>query len=146
MGQSRNANKGTRMNIIRSERDDLDITDANLSAVTEVEAGIRDFVRNDIAYLRRPPPNEPAHDSSADAAVAGVTSLIQRVAGTSLAEIESLITELEAVRDILHAEGQRVQRELSGYAQLSQAAMKSTRMIADNVAQWRRAVDDLQNV
>ena len=148
MGQSRNANKGTRMNIIRSEKDDLDFTDANMSAVTEVEAGIRDFVRNDIAYLRRPapPPGETVHDPSADAAVAGVTSLIQRVAGTSLAEIESLINELEAVRDILHAEGQRVQRDLTGYAQLSQAAMKSTRLIADNVAQWRRAVDDLQNI
>ena len=64
-----------------------------------------------------------------------VNSLIQRVAGTSLAEIEKLIGELEGLRDLLHAEGQRVQREISGYAQLSQAAMKSTRMIADNVSQ-----------
>ena len=29
--------------------------DSNLAAVSEVEAGIRDFVRNDIAYLRRAP-------------------------------------------------------------------------------------------
>ena len=29
--------------------------DTDLAAVSEVEAGIRDFVRNDIAYLRRPP-------------------------------------------------------------------------------------------
>jgi hypothetical protein len=28
--------------------------------------------------------------------------------------------------------------------QLSQAAMKSTRMIADNVTQWRRAADGLR--
>ena len=28
--------------------------DTDLAAVSEVEAGIRDFVRNDIAYLRRP--------------------------------------------------------------------------------------------
>jgi hypothetical protein len=27
--------------------------DGNFAAVSEVEAGIRDFVRNDIAYLRR---------------------------------------------------------------------------------------------
>ena len=33
--------------------------DSNLAAVTEVEAGIRDFVRNDIAYLRRPPVPSP---------------------------------------------------------------------------------------
>jgi hypothetical protein len=38
-----------------------------------------------------------------------------------------------------------VQREISGYAQLSQAAMKSTRMIADNVSQWKNAVDGLRH-
>ena len=32
--------------------------DSNLAAVSEVEAGIRDFVRNDVAYLRRPVPGE----------------------------------------------------------------------------------------
>jgi hypothetical protein len=32
-----------------------------------------------------------------------------------------------------------------GYAQLSQAAMKSTRMIADNIEQWKRTADDLRN-
>ena len=126
--------------------------DSNLAAVSEVEAGIRDFVRNDIAYLRRPAPNmgmvagtDVAVDPNAEATVNNVNSLIQRVAGTSLAEIENLISELESLRDILHAEGQRVQREISGYAQLSQAAMKSTRMIADNVAQWKRAADGLRH-
>jgi len=121
--------------------------DNNLAAVTEVEAGIRDFVRNDIAYLRRPAAGpEPAPlDANAEATVNNVNSLIQRVAGTSLAEIEKLISELESLRDLLHAEGQRVQREISGYAQLSQAAMKSTRMIADNVTQWKRAADGLRN-
>ena len=82
---------------------------------------------------------------NAEATVNNVNSLIQRVAGTSLAEIEKLISELESLRDLLHAEGQRVQREISGYAQLSQAAMKSTRMIADNVTQWKRAADGLRN-
>jgi hypothetical protein len=117
-------------------------------AVSEVEEGIRDFVRNDIAYLRRPPiqsPDTAPVDPNAEATVNNVNSLIQRVAGTSLAEIENLISELESLRDLLHAEGQRVQREISGYAQLSQAAMKSTRMIADNVAQWKRAADGLRN-
>jgi hypothetical protein len=71
--------------------------------------------------------------------------LIQRVAGTSLAEIERLITELEGLRDLLHSEGQRVQREISGYAQLSQAAMKSTRIISENVAQWKKAAENLRH-
>ena len=116
----------------------------------EVEAGIRDFVRNDVAYLRRPAPTmlssaDAGLDPGAEATVNSVNSLIQRVAGTSLGEIENLISELESLRDLLHAEGQRVQREISGYAQLSQAAMKSTRMIADNVTQWKRTADGLRN-
>jgi hypothetical protein len=86
-----------------------------------------------------------ALEPSTEATVNNVNSLIQRVAGTSLSEIENLISELESLRDLLHAEGQRVQREISGYAQLSQAAMKSTRMIADNVAQWKLAADGLRN-
>src|ERR1700761_8088668 len=80
---------------IRSEKLESTEVDSNLAAVSEVEAGIRDFVRNDIAYLRRPPgvlnTDEPALEPSAEATVTNVNSLIQRVAGTSLAEIEKLI-------------------------------------------------------
>jgi hypothetical protein len=133
---------------IRPEQaDENPEVDGDLAAVSEVEAGIREFVRNDIAYLRRPQAaaETPSLDANAEATVNNVNSLIQRVAGTSLAEIEKLISELESLRDLLHAEGQRVQREISGYAQLSQAAMKSTRMIADNVTQWQRAADGLRN-
>jgi hypothetical protein len=133
---------------IRPEQiDETPEVDNDLAAVSEVEAGIREFVRNDIAYLRRPAvaAETVPLDANAEATVNNVNSLIQRVAGTSLAEIEKLISELESLRDLLHAEGQRVQREISGYAQLSQAAMKSTRMIADNVTQWKRAADGLRN-
>ena len=138
------------MTAIRSEKIESTEEDSNLAAVSEVEAGIRDFVRNDVAYLRRPAPTmlstaDSGLDPGAEATVNSVNSLIQRVAGTSLGEIENLISELESLRDLLHAEGQRVQREISGYAQLSQAAMKSTRMIADNVAQWKRTADGLRN-
>ena len=131
---------------VRSEKIEEAATDADIgvAAATEVEAGIRDFVRNDIAYLRRPA-GEPGSEPNGETTVNNLNSLIQRVAGTSLAEIEKLISELESLRDLLHAEGQRVQREISGYAQLSQAAMKSTRMIADNVTQWKRAADGLRN-
>ena len=134
------------MSIIRSEKIGDTEDDNDLVAASEVEAGIRDFGRNDVAYLRRPGPgSDGAAEYSAEAAVSNVNSLIQRVAGTSLAEIDNLISELEGLRDLLHAEGQRVQREISGYAQLSQTAMKSTRMIADNVAQWKHAADGLRN-
>ena len=92
---------------IEMESTDAPEVDNNdLAAVSEVEAGIRDFVRNDIAYLRRPMSlnaAEPALDPGAEATVTNVNSLIQRVAGNSLSEIENLISQLEGLRDLLHA-------------------------------------------
>jgi hypothetical protein len=131
----------------RADEDSSSEMDSDLAAVSEVEAGIRDFVRKDVAYLRRPMSSttEPAAESNPEVAVNTVNSLIQQVAGTSIAEIENLISELEVLRDLLHAEGQRVQREISGYAQLSQAAMKSTRMVADSVTHWKGAAEGLRN-
>jgi hypothetical protein len=136
------------MNAIPSEKVEGETTEENpsLAAVTEVEAGIREFVRNDIAYLRRPGQTPLSELPENDATVKNVNSLIQRVAGTSLGEIENLITELESLRDLLHAEGQRVQREIAGYAHLSHAAMKSTRMISENLAQWKSAAENLRQL
>jgi hypothetical protein len=122
---------------------------SNLAVVSEVEAGIREFVHKDVANLRRPisspPGSEPVLDQNPQVTVNNVNSLIQRVAGASITEIENLISELETLRNLLRAEGERVQREISGYAQFSQAAMKSTRMIAENVAQWKGTTDGLRN-
>jgi hypothetical protein len=134
------------MNFVHTDKLESE-DDSEFAAVSEVEAGIRDFVRNDVAYLRRPTPSiagaEPVLQPGGEP-VNNINSLIQRVAGTSLTEIENLINELENLRELLHTEGQRVLREISGYAQLSQAAMKSTRMIADNVNQWKRTTDGLR--
>ncbi len=44
------------MNAIRPEKIESIEEETNLDAVSDVEAGIRDFVRNDVAYLRRPTP------------------------------------------------------------------------------------------
>lgn len=139
------------MNVVRPEKiegREAELDGRHLSAVSEVEAGIRDFVHNDVGFRRQPVSAagpEPTFDSAATDAVTNLNSLIQRVAGTSLSEIENLIAELERVRDELHAEAQRVQREISTYAQLSRATMKSTRMIGENVTQWKRTIDGLRN-
>ena len=126
-----------------AEKIDLIEEQSHLAAVSDVEAGIRDFVRNDVANLRRS--IDLVTEQSPEVSVNNVNSLIQRVAGASILDIENLISELESLRDLLHAEAKRVQREISGYAQLSQAAMKSTRMIADNVEQWKGSAEGLRN-
>ena len=120
------------MNVIRASRSAEDAAPAN-----EVEGEIRGFVRKEFASARRPQP----FVEGADQGAAQVNSLIQRVAGASVLEIEKLISELQGLRDFLRSEGDRVQREIAGYVQLSDAAMKSTKIIADSVTQWKGAVD-----
>ena len=120
------------MNVIRASRPAEDAALAN-----EVEGEIRGFVRKEFASVRRPPPLGESSDQGAQQ----VNSLIQRVAGASVLEIEKLISERQGLRDCLRSEGDRVQREIAGYVQLSDAAMKSTKIIADSVTQWKGAVD-----
>ncbi len=97
------------MNAILSEKVESTDMDSNLVTVSEVEAGIRDFVRKDVAHLRRPASGgSTEREPSAEATVNNVNSLIQCIAGTSLSQVETLVSELESLRDLLHAEGQRV--------------------------------------
>jgi len=46
------------------------------------------------------------------------------------------------VRDFLHSEGERVQREIQSYAQLSSVAMTSVKIIAESMGQWKAQVGD----
>ena len=104
---------------------------AATAAVEQVEGEIRAFVRRDVSLFRR-----KQQDSGGDA-VESVSSVIERVAGASVTEIERVMAELSRVRDMLRNEGERVQREISGYASLSQAAMTSMKIIGDSLVQWK---------
>ena len=67
-----------------------------------------------------------------------IETLVQRVAGTSVQEVDGLIAELQRLRALLEEEAARVQRNLAEYAHLSQSAMQSTRIIAESLAQWKQ--------
>jgi hypothetical protein len=106
-------------------------SEENLATAGEFEGEIREFVRKDVAPWRR------RADGQNDAPTENVNFLIQRVAGASVNEIDSVIAELQNVRDLLRNEGDRVQREIASYANLSQAAMASMKVIAESMSQWR---------
>ena len=114
-------------------RDSADLED---SVETAVEGEIREFVRRDVATsLRRQP------ESDSEMVANNITSLLQRVAGTSVQEIDKLISELQTLRDMLQNEGARVQREIVEYATLSQAALQSTKIIAESLTGWKKVPD-----
>jgi hypothetical protein len=105
------------------------------AAETQVEGEIREFVRRDVSTLRRQP------ESDSEMVASNIGTLLQRVAGTSVKEIDKLIAELQTLRDMLHSEGARVQREIIEYATLSQGAMQSTRIIAESLTHWKKVPD-----
>jgi len=120
------------MSVIKAERTAEADQAAATAAVEQVEGEIRAFVRRDLSVFRRKQQQE-----GSEAAVENITSVIDRVSGASVSEIERVMSELATVRDMLRSEGERVQREISGYASLSQAAMTSMKIIGDSLVQWK---------
>jgi hypothetical protein len=102
----------------------------------EFDGEIREFVRKDVAPWRKRPERV---DASADTQADNVSMLVQRVAGASMSEIDNVIEELRTMREYLRSEGERVQREIAGYATVSQTAAASMKVIAESMAQWRSA-------
>jgi hypothetical protein len=119
------------MSVTKAERTGEIDQAAAAAAVEQVEGEIRAFVRRDVSVFRRPRPD------GSDAAVDNANSIIDRVSGASVNEIERVMSELAGVRDMLRSEGERVQREIAGYASLSQAAMTSMKINADSLANWK---------
>jgi len=62
-----------------------------------------------------------------------IASLLQKTAGTSMQEVDNLISELERLRERLQRDAARVQQELVEYATLSQSTLQSTRVISESL-------------
>jgi hypothetical protein len=100
----------------RGEPPDLD-----KSTESAEEAEIREFDRRDVARLRQ------SAEADSEVVANNIGTLLQRVAGASVAEIDRLTSELHTLRALLQSEGARVEREITEYAHFSQSAMQSTR-------------------
>ena len=95
-----------------------------------------EFVRRDVVTESGRQP-----DNESQLVANNINSVLQRATATSVQEIDKLITELQAMRDMLHREAARVQREIVQYSTLTQAALQSTKTIAESLEQWRKAPD-----
>lgn len=118
------------MNLIKQR----DGADPNKAADAEIEGNIRELVRRDSTNLR-----QVGADSELPAN--NLSSLLRRVAANSTREIDNLISELQTLRDRLHADGTRVEREIVEYAALSQSVIQLTKIIADGVTHVKKLPD-----
>jgi hypothetical protein len=109
------------------EGSNMSIFRRDIKQLEELEGEIREFVRRDVADLRR------HRENAGTAEVDNVSSLVQRVSASSVQEIDEIIRRLEILRERLRDEAARVEREIAGYASLSQAAMQSINVIAESL-------------
>ena len=97
------------------------------------EGEIREFIRRDVAPRRGRNDPPTAGDPAAD----HVNQLIGQVSGASMEQIDRVILELQGIREMLRTEGERVTREISGFASLNHAANTAMRVVAESLAQWK---------
>ena len=83
--------------------------------------------KRDLAHSKAP--------SMADSV--GLCSDVLQAGAKSIAEIERLMRELHAARDYLQSEGERIRRDAARYAQLTQSASSSVKIISENMEKWR---------
>jgi hypothetical protein len=105
---------------------------SNVLPAQQIEEALRESVLQNAAQIRHQP-------ESTSQVVTDVNSFVQRVAGVSLDQLDDAIVDLRQLRDFLHSEGERIQREISGYLQLNHLAIDSTKGIVDNIVQWKKA-------
>jgi hypothetical protein len=60
-------------------------------------------------------------------------TLLRQISKASMGEIESLIVELKTLHKKLQTDGDRIQRDIAEYAELSQQVMQLTTIISDSV-------------
>jgi hypothetical protein len=118
------------------------LSDVDQAAANAFEGEIREFVRRDVSFLRRP--RQDSEPEAIDPVTENLHSLIRRVSGASMEEIDRVILELQGIRDMLRKEGDRVGREIAGYASLSHASMTAMKVIADSLEHWKSVPNNPQ--
>ena len=77
-----------------------------------------------------------AHESQVN-----IGEMINQISGTSISQTETVIGELQRVRNCLLNEGERIQREVTEYARLNHRALESTRGITETLQRCRQGPD-----
>jgi len=105
------------------------IVDNPTGKTAEYDSVIREFAPRD----RRGKRAERLGNAGAEQ----FNAVIERVAGASFDEIDRVIAMLQMMKDTLRQEGERVQREIAGYAGLSHSAATSMKVIGESLGQWK---------
>jgi len=111
----------------------MNITTA-LQAFESIEKSPEVGVRRNIRELSRGQAESGEVKTSAD----DLAALLRRLSDSPTHEIEKLINALQALRKKLQDAGNRIQRDIAEYAELSEQVMQLTAIICDGVERLPR--------
>ena len=95
---------------------------------------------NQLGALNRDRANETPNIGMA--VPSDVSTLLERMSGLSLAEMDKAIQELQRVRNFLRNERERLRLEIAEHLRLTQAAMGSAKAVSASVASFGTIAED----
>jgi hypothetical protein len=91
---------------------------------------LEEEVRRLAGLKRQPDPAEDVNKSMGE--------LIDKLSTASIAQVEKLISDLQAQCNYMKAEGDRIQQDMARYAHLTDTALASAKIISESLGQWRK--------
>jgi hypothetical protein len=107
------------------------MTEPDKSAEADIEGNIREL-------MRREGTNPRQVGGYPEGATNNLRPLLGRISANSMRQIDSLISDLQILRDRLQADSSRVEREIVEYEALSQSVIQLTKIIADGVTHLKK--------
>ena len=111
------------MNVARP----LGTAEIEQSLEVELAGNIQELARGSSTVFRQ------AETRDGELSTENLAGLLRRVAESSTREVDSLIADLQALRRKLSNDGNRIQREITDYTELSQQVMQLTNIISESV-------------
>jgi hypothetical protein len=93
----------------------------------EVRENIHELARGSSAVFRQ------GEGGDAETSTDNLAGLLRRVSDASTREVDSLISDLQALRRKLNTDGNRIQRDIAEFTELSQQVMQLTNIISESV-------------
>jgi flagellar biosynthesis/type III secretory pathway chaperone len=105
-----------------------------------IEESTSTSLLNQLGALNRDRANETPNIGAA--VPSDVSTLLERMSGLSLAEMDKAIQELQRVRNFLRNERERLRLEIAEHLRLTQAAMGSAKAVSASVASFGTVAED----
>jgi hypothetical protein len=113
--------------------------------IAEIDDALTRFVLQDTTQLHQEaevPLRASADPESAAQAATGINAIVQRVADTSLDQLDDAIVDLRGLHDFLHNEGERIQQQVSGFVQLNKVVREAADLVIGSAKSRRVAKAD----